>query len=219
VLILTPVKDAAIQHLGYEADQSAKHDRNLPLLTRAVEDDPDRVYYWWHLGETLAAVDKPQEAETALQTAIETAHRTGDRLSRIQAALAFQSLARLLLNPARPADADAILDEGLAMRPGDPVLRFPKGPALVHRKRYDDALNVLVGLLLKEPESFFDPDTSYDLRVFGEWAYELMGLAHFRAGQYEQACLSYIAAAARSATPEAHRARAAIAAARARRPT
>ena len=43
-----------LQHLGYEGDQSHKHVRNLPMLVHAVDDDPDRVYYWWHLGETLA---------------------------------------------------------------------------------------------------------------------------------------------------------------------
>jgi tetratricopeptide (TPR) repeat protein len=209
--------EATIQHLGYEADQSAKHHRNLPLLMRAVEDDPDRVYYWWHLGETLAAVGDCEKAETALRTAIQTARRTGKPLSRLQAVLAFHRLARLCLEAGEPSRADAVLDEGLAMRPGDPALRLLKGRALVDLERYAEAMLILTDLPLAEPESFFDPDMAYDLRIFGEWAYDLIGLARFRAGQFEEARLSFLAAASRSPAPEAHRARAAVAAARARR--
>ena len=66
----------SIQHLGYEGDQSHKHARNLPMLARAVMDDPDRVYYWWHLGDTLAAVGEREKAEAALRSGIETAKRT-----------------------------------------------------------------------------------------------------------------------------------------------
>jgi glycosyltransferase involved in cell wall biosynthesis len=76
--------EAGIQHLGYEGDQSHKHVRNLPLLVRAVDDDADRVYYWWHLGETLAAIGKSQEAEVALRKGLETARRTGTFRARLE---------------------------------------------------------------------------------------------------------------------------------------
>ena len=209
--------DAVIQHLGYEADQSPKHIRNLPLLMRAVEDDPDRVYYWWHLGETLAAVGDLAEAEAALRTAIETARRTGKPQGRLPAALAFHSLARLFLDAGKPAKAGAVLDEGLAMRPDDPALLLLKGRALVDLERHAEALSTLTDLPLAEPESFYVPDMAYDLRIFGEWSYDLIGLAQFRSGRFEEARLAYLAAASRSAAPEEHRARAAIAAGRARR--
>jgi len=208
--------DAAIQHLGYEADQSAKHSRNLPLLMRAVEDDPDRVYYWWHLGETLAAVGDSEKAETALRTGIKTARRTGHHLSRIQAVLAYHRLARLFLEAGEFSKAASVLDEGLATRPDDPALRLLKGRALIDLAQYAEALRILEDLPLAEPASFFDPDMAYDLRIFGEWAYDLIGLAHFRSGQYEEARLAYSAAASRSSEPEEHQARATVAAGRAR---
>jgi len=75
----------------------------------------------------------------------------------------------------------------------------------------------LTELPLAEPESFFDPDIAYDLRVFGEWAYDLIGLAQFRAGQFEEARDSFLAAASRTPDGEHHRVRAGLAAARARR--
>ena len=211
--------DAEIQHLGYEGDQTAKHARNLPLLIHAVEEDPDRVYYHWHLGETLAAQGESAKAETALRSAIEKARRTGQQRGSFQAVLAYHSLARLFLAADEPAKADAVLDEGLATRPADPALLLLKGRALVDLGQHVDALRVLVGLPRAEPETFFDPDVAYDLRIFGEWAYDLIGLAQFRSGQFEDANASYLAAASRSSAPRRPRARAAIAAAKARRQT
>lgn len=209
--------NVAIQHLGYEADQSAKHDRNLPLLMRAVEDNPDRVYYWWHLGETLAETGESERAQAALRMAIATARRTGHPLSRLQAVLAFHRLARLLLEGGKPAEAASLLDEGLTMRPDDPALLMLKGRALVDGEKYVEALGILNNLPLEEPESFFDPDVAYDLRIFGEWVYDLIGLAHFRSGHYEKARDAYLTAAQHSPAHREYRARAAVAAARARR--
>jgi glycosyltransferase involved in cell wall biosynthesis len=208
--------DAAIQHIGYEDDQSRKHARNLPLLTRAVEDDPDRVYYWWHLGETHAAVGNYEEAKTALRTGIQAARRRNRPLGRVQSILTYHALARLFLNTGEPAKALGALDEGLDIRPGDPALTLLKGRVLVDLERYSDALGVLRKLPLEDPESFFDPDSAYDLRIFGEWAYDLIGLANFRAGQFEDAREAFLAAASRSPDGAHHRARAALAAARAK---
>jgi len=87
-----------LQHLGYEGDQSHKHVRNLPMLVHAVDEDPDRVYYWWHLGETLAATGKTDEAEAALRTGIETARRTRTPRAFLEATLAVQALARLYID-------------------------------------------------------------------------------------------------------------------------
>ena len=48
------VSTVALHHVGYEGDLSHKHERNLPLLERALNEQPDRLYCWYHLGETLA---------------------------------------------------------------------------------------------------------------------------------------------------------------------
>jgi glycosyltransferase involved in cell wall biosynthesis len=208
--------DVAIEHLGYEGDQSHKHVRNLPLLARAVEDDPDRVYLRWHLGETLSAIGDKIEAEPVLRGAITTAQRTQTRNARIEAALAAHALARIHLDARDPLMALAAIGEGLEMRPDDPALLLLKGRALIDQGDLTAAIALLSRLPLDDPDSFLDPDMAYDLRIFGEWAYDLIGLAAFRAGRHAEAAAAYEAAAERAAHPEQYRARAAVAKARAK---
>ena len=74
---------------------------------------------------------------------------------------------------------------------------------------------MLSGLLLDHPEDFCDPDLAYDLRIFGEWAYDLIGVARFRLERFSEAREAFLAAAERAPDPGRHRARAAVAAARA----
>lgn len=207
-----------LQHLGYEGDQSHKHVRNLPMLVQAVGEEPDRIYYWWHLGETLAGTGKADEAVTALRTGLETARRTRTPRALLEATLAVQALARLYLDARQPQKAMKVLQEGLAIRPNDPALLLQKARSLIDLGRHSEALPLLSGLLLDNPEEFCDPDIAYDLRIFGEWAYDLIGLAQFRLERFSEASEAFTAAAERSANPAQHRARAAAAAARVNAP-
>lgn len=207
--------DVAIQHLGYEGDQAIKHRRNLPLLMRAVQDDPDRVYLWWHLGETLHATGEKHEAMKALQRAIETADRTGTARARVEASMAAQSLARLHLDGGRWAEAGAVIEQGLGLRPGDPALLLLKGRTLVELGHLEQALAIVSSLSRNNPELFFDPDLAYDLRIFSEWPYAMIGLIEFRLGRFQAAHDAYRAAAAAAPGVAEYPVKAMLAAARA----
>ena len=63
-------------HFGYEGDLTRKHQRNLPLLRKAIELHPDRAYIWFHLGITLAAMGEDAEGVIALNKAIDIAKAT-----------------------------------------------------------------------------------------------------------------------------------------------
>src|SRR5437016_3598694 len=39
-----------LDHVGYEGDQTHKHERNLPLLRAQLEVEPDNIFNWTHLG-------------------------------------------------------------------------------------------------------------------------------------------------------------------------
>jgi hypothetical protein len=62
--------DVAIDHIGYDGDQSHKHARNLPLLQARLAADPDHVYCWTHLGRTLQALGRGEEARAAWRRGI-----------------------------------------------------------------------------------------------------------------------------------------------------
>jgi tetratricopeptide (TPR) repeat protein len=207
--------DAAIPHLGYEDDQSRKHARNLPLLIRAVEDDPERVYLWWHLGETLGEAGRRREAIEALRRGIDVAGKTATPRARIEASLAAQSLARLHLDAGEAAEAADVVEEGLGLRPEDPALLLLRGRAWIDLGRLEEAFSLLSSLALEHPERFFDPDMAYDLRILSEWPNALAGLAAFRMGRFQTAAESYGRAAAVAPREEQYRVKARLAAARA----
>src|SRR5262245_9349207 len=54
-----------IDHRGYEGDQLPKHWRNLPLLARALREDPRRVFVLCHLASVCAAIGRAGLAERA----------------------------------------------------------------------------------------------------------------------------------------------------------
>ncbi len=91
-----------------------------------------------------------------------------------------------------------------------------KARALIDLGRYSEALPVVNSLPRDDPEAFMDPDMAYNLRIFGEWAYDLIGLAEFRLGRFSEARDAFAAAAALSSDAAQYRAKAAVAEARAK---
>ena len=185
---------ARLTHIGYEGDLSAKHERNLPLLERAVIENPDRVYCWWHLGDTLAALGRRAEAETALRTAIHTARKSQLPRDRIDASPAYQTLTRIAFDAGE--DPLSIIEDGLTSLPQDQALIFMKARALVNRKQYRSAIEILELLTQHGPFSFFDPYLAYDQRIFGEFALDLTGVALLRLDRYAEARDAFERAAA-----------------------
>jgi glycosyltransferase involved in cell wall biosynthesis len=181
--------EVLISHVGYEGDLTRKHHRNLPLLRRAVEQNPGRVFCWTHLGETLAALGKGDEAEKALRTAIRVSNAGLHPHHVVEASLAYQQLVRLLLSEGK--DAVTVAEQGLAAFPDDHALRLLLARALVDAGRESEARAILEKLLAIDPETFFDSRIAFDRRIFGEFAYELAGLAAFRLGNYADAANAY----------------------------
>jgi glycosyltransferase involved in cell wall biosynthesis len=184
---------ARLTHVGYDGDQGHKYQRNLPLLKRAVIEDPERVYCWWHLGDTLAALGKRREAETALTTAIRIARGSGLSRDRIDASQAYQTLARLAFDAGE--DPLPIIEDGLAAFPQDQTLIFMKARALINRKEYQFAIEVFEPLTRENRVSFSDSYVAYDRRIFGEFAMDLTGVALFRLGRYAEARAAFERAA------------------------
>jgi tetratricopeptide (TPR) repeat protein len=184
---------ARLTHIGYDGELIHKHRRNLPLLERAVIEDPEHVYCWWHLGETLAALGRRTKAETALRTAIRIAKKSQLPRDYIDASQAYQTLTRVAFDAGN--DPLPIIEEGLASFPQDQALIFMKARALVNRKEYQLAIEVLGSLAQEKSASFSDSYIAYDRRIFGEFALDLAGVALFRLGRYAEAKAAFERAA------------------------
>jgi len=178
-----------IEHLGYEGDQSHKHDRNLPLLEAAVKVTPERVFLWTHMGETLAGLDRLDEAEAAFRTAIATAEGHPDPKEQIDGATAWLQLIRMRDWPA--PTALALAKDALAAHPTHHGIQLAL--AVQHfANGQEDAAEVLVlGLLSVDPEQFCDPLLAYDKLLFAEWPAVLLGDIRLRRGDRAGAAEAY----------------------------
>jgi tetratricopeptide (TPR) repeat protein len=185
---------AEIRHLGYEGDLSHKHRRNLPMLRAAVIAEPQRLYYWRDLAETLSAIGEDQAALDTCRRGLEIARRTGVGGGPNEiAALIALTYARLLR--AAGGDSTAAIDYGLDVYPQHRALLFMRARVLADRGGYQEALAIVDRLRFEDGPSLTDPLTSYDIRIFGAYAHDLAGIVLLRMGRREDAAAAFALAA------------------------
>ena len=172
-----------LDHVGYEGDQGRKHARNLPLLLRALEADPNHVYCWTHLASIRRAQGDPAGAREALDAAIAAARR---RPGPEQDAMAFLELADL--EREEGGDPRPILEELLARFPGNAHARFLRAQLNLDQGRIDEAARDFQALA-DWPTSAWASGSAcgYPERLFDAVAFEGLGACHWRAGRYTEA--------------------------------
>ena len=174
-----------IDHLGYDGDQSHKHPRNLPLLESAVQAEPERIYYWYHLAETLAALGRSGEALDVAARGIVVAERNDSEKQRADGSLIFQTMARLLRE--RGEESLTLIERGLARLPEDYGLQFLRALALIDAARPREALEIAVRLRAIEPDDLDGGLLAFERAIFREKACELAALASLRLGRRDAA--------------------------------
>lgn len=177
--------EVEIDHLGYDGDQSEKHARNLPLLQASVRANPHRVYYWYHLAETLAALGRTEEALDAAREGLASAERDPTEKQIADASVIIQTIARLELE--RGQNPLPQIESGLARVPDDYGLLFLYGRALLAAARPHEALEVASRLQKVDPDQLTGGLLAFDRSIFEEKACELAACACLqitRKGQY-----------------------------------
>jgi tetratricopeptide (TPR) repeat protein len=182
--------DLTIDHIGYDGDQSHKLDRNERLLRKQIAADPRRTYLWWHLGTV--------ERDRGRLAAAEAVWAQGVALVRELAApgpedaMCFIELVKLRL--ARSEDALALIAEAELAFPGNWMLRWLKGKALVAAGRDAEALSVFEPLSQVDADTLISP-VAFDRRLFGPWAFAEMGHCAFRLKRFDDSARYYRLAA------------------------
>jgi glycosyltransferase involved in cell wall biosynthesis len=210
-----PVSDwgrLELDHLGYEGDQALKHRRNLPLLRRQLDADPNNIFNWNHLARVLIAAGDPAGAEEALEEAVALARVEGSPSSH--GSLAWGDLVRLRHD--RGADVASLLAEGKARWPENWLLVWIEGNIMLDAGRLEEAASCFERLLAVDVASLPEQGVAYDGRLFGSFAYSSLGLVLFRLGRYEEAAEAYAAASRLEPDRSEHAAKQALAEARAR---
>jgi tetratricopeptide (TPR) repeat protein len=184
---------AELQHLGYEGDQGAKHLRNGPLLSRAIDERPGRVFLYQHRAEVLAAEGDIGGAVESCRTAMAIARRDGSAKQRADACIACQTLAGLLIQSGQ--DPLSAIREGLELWPHHRALQLLEARALLKAGDAAGALALADALRRLQPDQAWDRLIAYDERIFGEYAHEVAGAALLKLGRRDEARDAFAAAA------------------------
>jgi glycosyltransferase involved in cell wall biosynthesis len=184
----------SLDHLGYEGDQARKTARNIPLLRQAIEDDPNRVYYWYHLAESLAVIGRVDEALAVARRGLQAAQQRPSEKQRANASMIFQFLARIYLE--RGQDPSALIAEGLAGVPDDYALWFIAARDRLNAGEFEAARRIAEDLLSVDTDALSDGLLAFDQRIFEEFANDLAGVAAFRLGLFAEASRHFLSAAA-----------------------
>ena len=208
--------DATIRHFGFEGDQTAKHNRNLPLLEAAIEKDPTRAYLRFHRGVVLKGLGRREEAISSLITGVELASKDAILMqTKVEGSVCAYMLAEMQLEDGSAVEALATTDRGLALCPENATLQFTKARCLFALGRESEAVALATPLLEIDPETWFDPRIAHPKSLFGETCFEFLASAHFRLKNYEQAARYYDLAFAAAPGNLAYRAKAELARGRA----
>ena len=156
-----------IDHLGYDGDQARKHRRDVPLLRARLERDPEHVYSWTHLGRALASLGDADGARAAWIRGIEAVRRQSkaDPSDSLPYTALIQSELRRGVDPAD------LLDEANARFPGNHVVAWAHGRALMAQGRFAEAIPVFERLTAVDVEDDMDPTARVrhaDVRTLGD---------------------------------------------------
>jgi tetratricopeptide (TPR) repeat protein len=167
-----------IQHYGYEGDQSHKHARDEPMLLAQLERDPDRIFLYDHLARISEAQGDSDRAVAAWSRGIERV-RSGPTTGAEDRLVYINLIIHRVTAGDTGDDVADLVAEALGRFPGLPsleyaaaVVEFARGDA----RRAAERLEWLVGLSLDE---VIATGSSYDGRLLGEWAWNLLGLCRF----------------------------------------
>jgi hypothetical protein len=179
--------DVAIDHLGYDGDQTAKHARNLPLLRSRLAADPTHVYSWHHLGRVLVALGDVEDGEQAWANGVEAVlaaeHPTPTDW------LVFESL--IEARAARGEPVDDLLTIAIERFGTTPAIRITRARLAVAGGDYAAAIDDLTPLVAIDVDTFVSDGLSLDERWFGELGWGLLATAHFELGDYDAAAEAF----------------------------
>jgi len=183
----------ALDHVGYEGDPVVKVPRNLPLLRRYLADDPNRVFCWWHLGDSLLAMGDRAGAAEAWRNGIAAIERLPAEAVETSESSPYVSLIQLLHEQGEAVDP--LLAAARARFPDHLALQWMEAKIALERGDVETALPVFERLAAIDAETFHDPRIAYDKAIFTHLSEEALGLALFRCGRFAEAAEHYRRAA------------------------
>lgn len=203
-----------IQHYGYEGDQSHKHARDEPMLLAQLEREPDRIYLYDHLARIYEAQGEAAAAREVWGRGIDQT-RTHAVPGPEDNLVYINLIIHRLVAGAMGDDLAALVDEALLRFDASPPLEYAAAVVAFDQGDARGAEDRLDRLLALSPDEIIATNASYDGRLFGEWAWNLLGLCRFARGDDAGAAAAFAEAAAAAPHDRTYRARRLLAEARA----
>lgn len=195
-----------IEHFGYEGDQSHKHARNEPMLRAALERQPDRPYLYDHLARIYEDLGDDERARLTWRAGLDAARRRptdhpDDKL------LWIDLLVHAIARDDPDGDVAIVLPEAQVKFPDNPVVAFAAASHAFVQGEPEQAIGRLEALLALDLDTIIETGSAYDRRIFGEWAWNLLGLCRFALGDDLAAAESFRLAEAADPKNPAYRTR------------
>jgi len=171
-----------LDHLGYEGDPAVKNARNLPLLHKALRQDPTRVFSWCHLADIYRVLGRERFAERAWRSALALS-RSKTRPGQ-EDYLPYAGLLQFMVE--KGGDARALALEAVGRFDSNAQLWWLNGRALMKQGDFAGAISAFERVLAFGERGDFDRAVAYDGRVFNLLSYDSLATCHFRLGQFTQ---------------------------------
>ncbi|MBT4519890.1 MAG: glycosyltransferase [Halieaceae bacterium] len=180
----------AIEHGGYEGDLSHKHRRNHPMLLRALNDWPERLYLWHALGECELGLGDAHAAQQAWRQGLQRV-RTQDH--HPAQAIIYADLLSLHFraNGAELTDIESLHEEAWAAHPSDPLIIWWSARQRLAQGDRATSRELLARLLALAPDGPGDTTLSYDRRLFSAYPLALLANCDFDEQNYASALKRY----------------------------
>ncbi|HEY3669808.1 MAG TPA: glycosyltransferase family 2 protein [Acidimicrobiia bacterium] len=180
-LHIEPFDRLTIHHYGYEGDRADKRARDEPLLIAELARHPDRPFVYDHLARVYEAAGDGERAVDTWKEGI-TRVRERDRLLPEDRVLYVDLIHHLLANGVIDDELEVLVDEARDQFVRTPTLELAAARLAFATGRPRDALEPLDWLVSLDDDGIIATGASYDERVFGEWAWSLLGLCRFALG-------------------------------------
>ncbi len=194
--------EIALDHVGYDGDLTAKHERDLPLVRAHLEAFPQHAHSWRHLGMLLAVGGDHDGAEAAWRRAIEIAADDPPQRSW----LPWGDL--LVDRRARGEPVEQILSDAAAVLGDIAPLRSLRADDAMDRGEWAAAAVDLEALVANGIPDI--TDVAIDQRIYGDVSWLRLGICRFQLGDASGAADAFRRADELHPSPET-RARLAVA--------
>ncbi len=180
-LQIEPFDRITIRHFGYEGDRADKRVRDEPLLVAELARRPDRPFVYDHLARVYEAAGDGERAVDTWKEGIARV-RARDHLLPEDRVLYIDLIHHLLANGVIDDELEVLVHEAREQFIRTPSIELAAARLAFATGRPRDALEPLDWLLGLDDDAIIATGASYDERVFGEWAWALLGLCRFALG-------------------------------------